>query len=137
MDQHWVFYPLTITKKISNQDGTIKLSAMGEDFTKYGYEEIKESMIDIENSSGAYPYSLEWKNEYGNRDTATQWSNINSGDYNGSFLDSWDLWGASSFCGTSIQSLRKSKITRKDIDKETDLIIPIAKEYIENKLALY
>ncbi len=137
MDQHWVFYPLTITKKISNQDGTIKLSAMGEDFTKYGYEEIKESMIDIENSSGAYPYSLEWKNEYGNRDTATQWSNINSGDYNGSFLDSWDLWGASSFCGTSIQSLRKSKITRKDIDKETDLIMPIAKEYIENKLALY
>lgn len=141
MDQNWTFYPLTITKKISADDGSIKLSAMGEDLTKYGYRELPDAYpLDVEKfetTSGAYPYSVNWENEYGNRERAVNWANANSGDYLDSYIDSWDLWGLASFCGSSIESLRKTKMCRRDADTLTHLIEPLAREYIEKKLDFY
>lgn len=138
MDQHWVFYPLTIHKKISEQDGSIKLSAMGEDLTKYGYKEIPAD-LDIENfkRNGAYPYSVNWENEYGNKEKATAWASANTGDTSKSYLDSWDVWGVASYSGLDIETIRNSKFSRKDADDLVYRIPPLENEYIKNKLALY
>jgi len=86
---------------------------------------------------GAYPYSVHWENEYGDREKAVHWANVNCGDYLNSYIDSWDLWGLASFSETSIESLRKTKLTRAYVDSLVYKIKPIAREYIKNKLDLY
>ena len=138
MDQHWVFYPLTIHKKISEQDGAIKLSAMGEDLSKYGYKEIPAE-LDMEDfkHNGAYPYSVNWENEYGNKDKAVAWSSANTGDNQNAYLDSWDVWGVASYSGLDIQTIRNSAFTRQHADDLVYKIAPFENQYIKKKLALY
>lgn len=142
MDQNWVFYPLTLIKKISNQDGSIKLSAMGEDFTKYGYREISTPQVDVYGSDQytlGYAHSIDWVNEYGNRNTADRWSLVNGGDYCNSFVNSWELWGISTYSGSSPADLRRVDLSARSIlpHQIQSQICSVANKYIESKLALY
>jgi hypothetical protein len=87
--------------------------------------------------NGAYPYSVNWENEYGNKDKAVAWSSANTGDNQNAYLDSWDVWGVASYSGLDIQTIRNSAFTRQHADDLVYKIAPFENQYIKKKLALY
>lgn len=139
-NQSFDYYPLTISKKQQQDVSVAKLSAFGEDFSKYGYKE----MIDSEKFGIEFPENyygdhrgavVLWENDHINFIEATTLAN-NFNDPT-RVMGNWELWGASSGCDDNIVDICNNNKNRDDYAPAFIGRHKKVSSYIENKLALY
>lgn len=137
-DQHWHFWPLTIPRTVN-----YRLSAFGEDLSKFGYRELTEEELQICKKTYEETYNgfstksqVHWKSDEGDyfqfSEIAEKYDSING--ENNTKAGNFTVWALLSV-GASIEEALSQSSQGRDL-KYYDRQNSIVSSYIQKKLSL-